>query len=149
MLIFHFKSKEGLLEDVLGELHGRLVASFVKMAADDSVRRDDALLMRFWKWASSKQNFPYLRLLYEVHIVALQSPAEYASYLKKLSAEWQTVTLRFLSKSIRTESMATLCIAVFDGLFLELMSTGDHARLTQALQKFISMARESERTFRE
>jgi AcrR family transcriptional regulator len=141
MLIFHFKSKEGLLQDVLGELHSWLIESFARVASTDSVQSDDAPLRRFWQWASSDRNVPYLRLLYEVQIVALQNPAEYGRYLKKTSADWQAITLRFLSKSIHNRSMATLCIAVFDGLFLELMSTGDRARLTRALNEFISMAR--------
>jgi AcrR family transcriptional regulator len=141
MLMFHFKSKEGLLQDVLGELHEWLLESFARVVSADSIQGDDAPLKLFWHWASSERNVPYLRLLYEVQIVALQNPAEYGRYLKKTSADWQTITLRFLSKSIQNKSMATLCIAVFDGLFLELLSTGDRARLTRALDEFISMAR--------
>jgi hypothetical protein len=41
----------------------------------------------------------------------------------------------------RRKLAALLCIAVFDGLFLELMSAGDRPRLTRALDHFISMVR--------
>ncbi|MGH9761870.1 MAG: hypothetical protein ACREDR_40505, partial [Blastocatellia bacterium] len=94
----------------------------------------------FWEWATSKKNLPYIRLLYEVQIVALQNPAEYGRYLKKTSMDWQAVALQVMSESNRNGPMATLCIAVFDGLFLELMSTGEHRRLTKALDHFISIA---------
>lgn len=143
MLLFYFKSKEGLLRDLLGELQKRMLASFGEMAHSETGPNSDPLLKRFWEWATNKKNFPYMRLLYELHIIAAQNPAEYQRYLKEISAEWQEVTLKFLSDSIRTEPMATLCIAVFDGLFIELMSTGERARLTRALDHFISMARKS------
>jgi len=141
ILMFHFKSKEGLLQDVLGELHARLQASFATMASAHSGPDGDAMLKRFWLWAASKKNFRYFRLLYEVQIIAIQNPAEYARYLKKISMDWQAITLKSLSEKMRSEPMATLCLAVFDGLFLELMCTADRPRLTRALDHFISMAR--------
>jgi hypothetical protein len=39
--------------------------------------------------------------------------------------------------------MATLCSAVFDGLLLELLSTGDRRRTTEALRLFIAHLQES------
>ena len=141
MLLFYFKSKEGLLQDLLGELQRRMLASFREMVHSGTGAKPTPLLKRFWEWATEKKNFPYMRLLYELHIIAAQNPAEYGGYLKKVSAEWQAATLEFLSDSIRSQPMATLCIAVFDGLFIELMSTGDRARLTRAMDHFISMAR--------
>ena len=141
ILIFHFKSKEELIQDVLAELNARLQASLSAIASGDAGPSPDALLKRFWQWATSKENFPYLRLLYEVQIIAAQNPADYAGYLKKMSMDWQAITIQSLSQSVRTEPTATLCIAVFDGLFIELMSTGDRPRLTRALDHFISMVK--------
>jgi hypothetical protein len=46
-----------------------------------------------------------------------------------------------MSESLRSISLATLCIAVFDGLMLELMATGDRRRLTRALDEFIALVR--------
>lgn len=48
--------------------------------------------------------------------------------------------MRTLSESIRSGPMATLCIAVFDGLLLEFMSTGNLRGTTQALDHFIAIA---------
>ena len=138
ILMFHFQSKEGLIGEVLEELHARLQASFVKVAVDPG---RDAPLMRFWKWATSRKNLPYLRLLYEAQIVAAQNQAEYGRYLKKTSADWQALAFQALSKSLRSEEMATLCVAVFDGLLLELMVTGEERRLRRALERFLAMAK--------
>lgn len=140
ILMFHFKSKEGLLQEVLQELHSRLQSSFLRMSSAAPGSRRDAPLKRFWQWATRKQNLQCLRLLYELQIVAVQNPAEYGRYLKKASLDWQAIVFNTLSESVRSDTMSTLCIAVFDGLLLELINTGDRARLTRALDRFIAMA---------
>jgi AcrR family transcriptional regulator len=138
MLMFHFKSKEGLLQEVLGELHSRLQLSFLRLGK--STRDRVPPLKRFWLWAIGRRNFAYFRLLYEAQIVAAQNPNEYGRYLKKASQDWQALAFQALSESLRSTAMATLCIAVFDGLMLEMINTGDRTRLTQALDRFIAMA---------
>jgi AcrR family transcriptional regulator len=138
ILMFHFKSKEGLLQEVLEELQRRLQASFLSMV--ESGPRRASPLKRFWLWATRAENYPYLRLSYEAQIVALQNPDVYGRYLKKASAEWRAISLQAMSRSIRSPAMATLCVAVFDGLLLEFMSTGDLRGTTQALDRFIAIA---------
>ena len=83
ILMFHFKSKEGLLQDVFAELNSRLQASLRTMASTDFDPLRVPPLKRFWQWATRKENFPYFRLLYEAQIVALQNPKEYGRYLQK------------------------------------------------------------------
>jgi AcrR family transcriptional regulator len=140
ILMYHFESKEGLLRELLQEINLRLQASFSRMSSVKPGNHQDPPLKRFWQWATRKENLQYLRLLYEVHIVAAQNPAEYRRYLKKESLGWQEIVFQTLSESVRDAAMATLCIAVFDGLLLEMISTGERARLTRALDKFISIA---------
>jgi hypothetical protein len=101
--------------------------------------RRDVPLRRFWRWATRKENLQCLRLLYEIQIVAVQNPREYGRYLKKASLDWQTIVFNALSESVRSDTMSTLCIAVFDGLLLEMINTGERARLTRALERFIAM----------
>jgi AcrR family transcriptional regulator len=141
ILMFHFKSKEGLLREVMEELQSRLQSSFLRL--NKSERQGVPPLKRFWLWAIGKRNFAYLRLLYESQIVAAQNPKEYGKYLQKASRAWQSIVLEALSESLRSTAMATLCIAVFDGLMLEMINTGERSRLTQAMDEFIAMARAS------
>ena len=148
ILMFHFKTKEGLLREVLGELQARLQASFLAIASENSSPRRAAPLKRFWQWATGKEGFPYLRLLYEAQIVAIQNPAKYGPYLTKTSSDWLAISVRALAESTRTGPMATLCVAVFDGLFLELLSTGDRRRVTDALDHFIAIATTARRADR-
>jgi len=141
ILMFHFGSKEGLLRSVFEELNSRLQASLRAMASTHEPGSSPAPpLRRFWLWANRKDNFAYCRLLYEAQMVALQNPREYGRYLRNVSEGWQAMALQLMSPSLADAAMASLCIAVFDGLMLERMSGGDPRRLTQALDRFIAMA---------
>ena len=140
MLMFHFKSKEGMLQDVFEELNCRLQSSLQAIAFTGPDHLRVPPLKRFWQWATSKENFPYFRLLYEAQIVALQNPKEYGRYLQKVSTDWQVAALTLMSPALKSKAMASLCIAVFDGLMLEHMSGGDMPRLTESLDLFIAMA---------
>ncbi|HEX6883447.1 MAG TPA: TetR/AcrR family transcriptional regulator [Planctomycetota bacterium] len=138
ILMFHFKSKEGLLHEALQELQRRLQVSFAAMV--DTGPGRVAPLKRFWRWAASPENAPCLRLLYEAQIIAIQNPAKYGRYLEQSSAAWQAISLEAMSEPLRSGPMARLCIAVFDGLMLEYLSTGNLRGTTQALDHFIALA---------
>lgn len=144
ILMFHFKSKEGLLQETIRELHLRLQQSLSTISAQRNDARSPPL-KRFWLWAIHEDNFPRLRLVYELHILAIQSPQHYGRYVKESSLGWQTTAWKVMSGPLRDKAMATLCIAVFDGLFMEFMSSGDPGRLTRALNRFVSIARSSSR----
>jgi len=143
LLIFHFTSKERLLLEVLGEIQRRLQTSFVSVMAGAPPRAQP--IRQFWRWATRPENLPYLRLLYEVQIIAIQNPKVFGRYLGKAATEWIGLAEGALAASIRSRVMATLCIAVFDGLFLELLSTGDRARTTRALDRFIAIVQAATR----
>jgi len=142
ILMFHFESKEGLLKEVFTELQRRMVDSFSELASNPDLD-DGSPIERFWAWAIARKNAPYLRLSYEAQIIALQNPKEYGSYLRDASKGWQEAALHALLPPLKNDEMATLCIGVFDGLFLEFMSTGDGPRLTRALEKFVALANSS------
>jgi AcrR family transcriptional regulator len=139
MLMFHFQSKEGLLQAAMEELHVRLRDSFVAQTEHNTADRGP-LIKRYWLWATKGKNGAFLRLLYEIQVIAAQNPKEYGRYLKKSSVGVQSMVLDAISAAGGSLSMATLCIAVFDGLFLEFMQTGDRKRLGEALDLFISLA---------
>jgi AcrR family transcriptional regulator len=142
LLIYHFESKEGLLTEVLDTMQTRLRMSFGGMIE----RRAGQLgrpLKLFWDWAIADENYPYLKLLYELQILAVQNPAAYGQYLQRNASNWSELIAMALPEAERTPAMVTLLGAVFDGLFLELMSTGDRKRTTQAVQQFIQLVDEA------
>lgn len=140
LLIFHFRSKERLLTEVLGEMQARLQRSFTELLAAKPAPRRVPLLRAFWDWAVSGDNYDYHRLLYQLQILAAQNPKTYGRYLKQNSLSWLKLIQPALPPSQRTAAFATLYGAVFDGLFIELMSTGDKRRVTRSLEEFIRLA---------
>jgi AcrR family transcriptional regulator len=143
LLIYHFGSKERLLAEVLEALQGGLRTSFSELLAARAAADGEPPLKTFWKWATSRRNFASLKLLYELQILAAQNPQSYARYLKRNSREWIELVQTALPPEERSAAVATLLVAVFDGLFLELMSTGDRKRTTAALDEFIRIVREA------
>jgi AcrR family transcriptional regulator len=138
LLIYHFKSKEGLLTDVLDVMQARLKASLMTLMEKASTGKSaQPPLMLFWKWAIAEKNYPYLKLVYELQILAIQNPDSYKQYLESNTASWLDFALSATSPANQTPAFARLCCAVFDGLFIDFMSTGDSRRPTQALNEFI------------
>src|SRR5438876_12282239 len=76
ILMFHFKSKEGLLQEAMCELNARLQASLLEATPAQSGRRVPPL-KQFWHWSIHKKNFRYLKIMYEMQVIAIQTPAEY------------------------------------------------------------------------
>jgi len=140
LLIFHFKSKHGLLSEVLREVQSRLQATALALPPP-AAAGGTAPLKTFWRWATHRDHLPYLRLLYEVHFIALQNPRLYGRYLQQTSIRWVEIIEQRLSPAIRNKAVATLCGAVFDGLLIELLGSGDLRRTTRALDAFIAMLR--------
>lgn len=142
LLIYHFESKEGLLTEVLDSMQTRLRQSFASLVERRAGRSERPLKM-FWDWAIADENYPYFKLLYELQILAVQNPAVYGPYLQRNASNWSELIGTALPEAERTPAMVTLLGAVFDGLFLELMSTGDRKRTTQAVQQFIRLVDEA------
>ncbi|HJW09020.1 MAG TPA: TetR/AcrR family transcriptional regulator [Holophagaceae bacterium] len=138
LLIYHFGSKERLIAAAMEQVRLRFQASF---AAPEPRRRKPLQvhpMMAFWKVQSRPANLPCLRLLLEVQVLALQNPSQWGPYLQQSSSSWLEVIEGAMPPSRRNRAMATLCAAVLDGLVLELLSTGDHTRVTAALERFIA-----------
>lgn len=145
LLVYHFGSKDGLIAAVMDEVRGRLQESFAGLAAASGCGRRSTM-QAFWSWTIRPENLPYLRLLFEVQILALQDPGRYARYLEGTSTSWLDLIERSLPPSRDRRAVATLCAAVMDGLLLEYMSTGETRRTTRALKLFDRMLARSPRT---
>jgi len=141
LLIFHFGTKEHLLTDVLESMQDGLQRSLAELLSLQHGAEDPAPLRLFWDWALKDVNFAQLRVLYQLQVLAAQDQKSYGRYLKKNSAHWLETVQAMLKPAHRSPLLATLIVAVFDGLFIEVMSTGDRRRASAAIDEFISMAR--------
>jgi len=138
LLIYHYKSKEALLGEVLDIMQTRLRQSFAELM-QTPMETNERPLRLFWNWAVDKKNFPYMKLLYELQMLAARSPATYGHYLQRNTVHWTDLIAQALPEGERTTAMSTLVGAVFDGLFLELISTGDRECGGQAIDHFIAL----------
>jgi AcrR family transcriptional regulator len=138
LLIYHFGSRDGLIGAVMDEAHRRVQQSFGDLMRGAG---NEGLLRKFWDWTTDSRNSPYLRLLFEVQMLALQNPAAYSRYLEGTSSSWLALIETALPPSADRRARATLCAAVIDGLLLEFLSTGDLRRTSSALDIFDSLLR--------
>jgi AcrR family transcriptional regulator len=141
LLIYHFGSRERLLIEAMGviRLHARAgVETMLRDAPKDGDLAD--LVRSFWRWCTAARNRPYLRLLFEVHGLALQYPKTYAGYLEGAILHWiELLTAAFRTRLGRdAEATATLIVGTIDGLLMDYLSTGDLKRTTQALESLAS-----------
>jgi AcrR family transcriptional regulator len=138
MLVFHFGSKQQLIAEVFVAMQARVRASLAKLRFDAPPRDGRPLLRTFWDWATAPENFGHLRLQYQMQVLAAHNPGLYARYLQPNAAAWVEVIVAALPAGMRDPAFATVIAAVFDGLVLELMTTGDLERTTGAMDYFIA-----------
>lgn len=148
LLVYHFGSKDGLIAAVMDEVRARTQKSFAASAAHSSRGARSGVMRRFWAWITHPANVPYMRLLFEVQVLAVQKPSVYARYLQGTSSSWLELIERSLPPSKSNRATATLCAAVIDGLLLEYLSTGDRRRTTGALDIFGKMMQDRTRKAR-
>jgi AcrR family transcriptional regulator len=140
LLVYHFGSKEQLLVEAMGLIRGRAKEAVEMMMTAQAGDADlGALVRALWKWTTSTQNRPYLRLFFEMHGLALQYPSRYASYLQGSVDSWiELLTHRLASKLGRARALttATLIVGVIDGLLLDALATDEWKRTGRAVNEF-------------
>lgn len=139
LLIFHFKSKEALIAEALQELDRRLQASFHSMLEGHRPEHGVSLYEELWLWATQPKNLRCLRLAYEVQVLANRD-GTLSKHLQRMTTSWMKVVLESLPPDQRDPAIRTLYTSFFDGLVLDLLSTGERKRTTQALRRFVALA---------
>jgi AcrR family transcriptional regulator len=141
LLIYHFGSKEQLLVAAMDIIRTKARAEVAAMLEPAPSGRAPlgALVRGFWRWCTAAKSRPYLRLLFEVHGLALQDPKRYANYLHGAIAHWIALLGQALAPRLgrpRARVTATLVVGVIDGLLMDYLSTGELARTSAALELF-------------
>ena len=124
--------EEGLLIAAMDELQ----SGFRRLSRGDGGASADIPVRSTPSEVGHVASTPLSQPSLEVQVLALHQPAQYARYLKHTSASWLELIEGALPASRRSPALATLCGAVIDGLLLELLSTGDRRRTTDAIMLF-------------
>jgi AcrR family transcriptional regulator len=143
LLLYHFGSKEALLAAVLKAGRARQHAMMRQMETEGLSERRAA--RRLWKVWSSPAWQPLTRVFFEVFALALRAPKRFPGFLDEAVSDW----LHALDEGRGTaasRARATLMIATFRGLLLDLMATGDRARVDKAAEMFFQTLNDTRET---
>jgi AcrR family transcriptional regulator len=139
LIIYHFGSRDGLITAVMDEVRTRLQKAFAEIVMETQKSSTAGIMRAFWNWMIDESHIGYVRLLFEVQVLAIQNPLKYARYLGQTSSSWLDIIESSLPPSKENRVIATMCAALIDGLLLEYLSTGDSKRTTKALEFFTCM----------
>ena len=141
-LLYHFDSKEGLIAAVLAEARARqraLLDSWIARTAEYDLA---TLLIGAWRWLSAPRHDRLLRLYFEAYGAGLQERKRYGPFLASTGDDWLTFFRHVLEMGgvapDRASSLATILVAYVRGLLLDLLATGERARVDRAFRSFIT-----------
>lgn len=137
MLVYHFGSREQLMRAILLGLREREDRRIRQWFKTGRVPRTMSQFLRwYWQRASSRQARPAVRLIFELYGLALRHPEQYPGILESPMKYWQgLLDLAGLHESDPAE--ATLLLAAFRGLLLDICATGETSRVTAAMARLI------------
>ena len=138
MLLYYFGSREQLLVDAMIEIRARERARFAEEIGRHGAGGSIADTLRAsWHWYASESREPFLRLLFELYGLAFVNPDRFRGFLDMMSEDYFSMLedgLQALGLSRRQSRIsATLYRATFRGLLIDLLSTGDRARIDEAI----------------
>ncbi len=125
-LVHHFGSKDELLSAVLNGVRDRLR----RMLSDLQPDAREISLQGAWAWTSSPERLAFFRSFFEAYGLALRQPQHYRAFLERVISDWLT--------SDQLEQ-TTLELAVLRGLLLDLLTTGERARVDAAFTLFLQL----------
>ena len=132
-LVHRFGSKEEMLAAVLARLRERIHV--------DAVEGGDlaAAARAIWDQVSAPQRAAEFRLFFAAYGHALQAAA-YAGFLEEVAVDWLDALTSAQGAEVATTvavRTATLVVAILRGLMLDLLATGDQARVQDAAEAFL------------
>jgi AcrR family transcriptional regulator len=142
MLIHHFGSREGLWVAIVREVERRQLEAIGDIVPDPTASYADAM-RAWWRHISDPSLWPNERLFFEIYGQALQGRPHAGELLEGIVDSWLgpvTEMGEAMGMSHDTaEASARLGIAVTRGLLLDLLATGDRARVDAAVEHWIEL----------
>ena len=134
-LLHHFGSMEQLVSEILTELRTRDRRSIADLGGHLTASGDDPILIA-WHRMSGEPYLKYWGVYFEVFSLALRHPERYGRFLEGIVDDWLELLEPLLIEAgcspSKTDSLASLLLATFRGLFMDLLATGDRLRVDRA-----------------
>jgi AcrR family transcriptional regulator len=141
MLLYFFGSKEQLISDALAQIRLRQQADFGRALAGSGRRRER--LLRAWSAWSSPKMAKFWRFCFGVYGLAFQNPKQFAVFLEQFIGDWLPPFEQALGAAgfspERARSLARLSLAAMRGLQLDLLATGERARIDAAFREMLAL----------
>jgi AcrR family transcriptional regulator len=138
-LVHRFGTKEQMLVDILGRLRERVFLATREAAGEPA---DLATAARaVWARSIDPELGAEFRLFFAVYGRALQAPDQFAGFLDRVVADWMSALIDAQgpdTDQATARRTATLVIATIRGLLLDLLATGDRARVQDAAESFLA-----------
>ena len=143
MLIYHFGSKEGLVEAVIRAVEQQQRARLAALEIDPSLTPPE-LARRMWQHLSDPSLAPNERLFFEMYGHALQRRSPGASdFLHDIVESWlEPIAAIRRAQGVAPDAaraQARLDVAITRGLLLDLLATGDRAGVDAAAEQAIAL----------
>ncbi|GAA1858742.1 TetR/AcrR family transcriptional regulator [Microbacterium koreense] len=142
VLIYHFTSKENLVNEVVHEVRRRERELFRQEEPSETTDLATAL-MAFFDHNISEGMRSYFRLFYEVWGIAQSKPEAYEPFLDGIVSVWvDSLAENFERAGYSPEfavARATLVLATLRGLQLDLFTTQDEARVRAAFSGLVEL----------
>ena len=138
-LVHHFGTKEQMLEAILERLLERIFVATRDLTGEQPDLATQARAA--WARASDPHHAAEFRLFFAVYGRALQAPHQFAAFLEQAVAYWMSALVDAQGPDTdpaTATSRATLVIATIRGLLLDLLATGDRARVEAAAESFFA-----------
>jgi AcrR family transcriptional regulator len=140
MLLYHFGSRDGLLVAIAAEVERQQREA---LAGLDLTGAPAEVVRAMWARLADPALWPFERLFFELYARALQGDPGARPFLDGIVDSWvaplaaRAVTAGGDEELARAE--ARLGLAVFRGLLLDLLATGDRAGVDAALERFVAL----------
>lgn len=135
VLLFLFGSKDGLVKALLDRSRAD------ELALLDAARRDGGTLaeaaLRLWSWLAAPEHRNVLALWAEAYARSLiEADGPWAGFARQTVEDWLALLAGFQTGDDGPAAAAerTLVLAVLRGALLDLLATGDRARVTCAVE---------------
>lgn len=139
-LVYHFGSKEELLEALLAGVEARVSAMVDRWLAEGAAASGGDIVRRYWAWFSSEPSVRrHTQLRIEIWSLALRHPDRFPGLVRRADPSGQvafvteTMERGGLERTAASQA-ATLVVAALLGLQIDLLGSNDSGRVGAAAE---------------
>jgi len=141
VLLYYFGSKEKLVVEIVRRGRARQQAMMAALKFSDRSPRTVARTL--WREWSKPEWEPLMQLSFEIYTLALRDASRFPGYLEASIHEWlralEVCTMLPGYTRRQAEALGTLLIAGFRGFLLDLLATGERARINRAVELWLEL----------